>query len=78
MNDTMDIESNLMVAMFQEAQPIASLDTETEPSATKYLIYNVLRCRYRAAWSCLQCRASATTRALELGAFTCKATQQSE
>ncbi len=37
MTDTLDIESNLMVAMFQEAHPIASLDTETEPSATKYL-----------------------------------------
>jgi hypothetical protein len=37
MTDTLDIESNLMVTMLQEVHPIASLGTETEPSATKYL-----------------------------------------
>jgi len=37
MNDTLDIESKLMVAMFQEARPIAILGRESEPSAREYL-----------------------------------------
>jgi hypothetical protein len=32
--DTLDVESNLMVPMFQEAHPIDGLGPETEPSAT--------------------------------------------